>query len=336
MCDDEKHWGPFTWGSWHRCFSIEWSSGGGEEQDPRNYLRITGFGKAFRVWLPRILRPWREDRQSSINPADTFTTYWPREYGFSLTRSGGVASSSYDFLIFSLGAQTHDSSTTKNWSCFLPWTNWDMVRHSLYAPDGSHFYTEPRFKRGNRPKGFDYYVWKVRETAPASYFAFEDYDGKHLIATCHIEEREWRIGYGFWKILRLFNKPLVHRDLNLEFDHEMGPEKGSWKGGTTGHSCEMRPEDFPINAFKRYCEEEHSARGNRKYRIKFIGPCGPPEPRDIRVARNRGWKQTSNPAVWYNNSVEIPGRFTTEQMLAHIKDEQDANNAQMAGMIKSS
>lgn len=335
MCDNEKKWGPFTWGKWFRCISIEWSSGGGEEEDPRNFIRFTAFGWALRIWLPCILRPWKEVRQSYADPDTIFTIPWPREYGFSLTQSGAVGDRGYDFLMLSLGAQTHDSKTTKKWSYFLPWTQWDMMRHSLYAPDGSHLYTEPRFKRGQHPKGFDHHIWHKRETAPASYFSFEDSDGTKLIATCHIEEREWRIGYGFWKILRLFNKPLIHRDLNLDFDHEVGPEKGSWKGGMTGTSCKMLPGDTPEDAFKRFCEKEKNARHGRTYFIKYIGPCGPPEPRDIRVARNRGWKQ-SKPDLWFHTSVKIPGRFTTEEMLEHIKKENNANNAQVDAMIKPS
>lgn len=41
--------------------------------------------------------------------------------------------------------------------------------------------------------------------------------------------------------------------LAMEFDREVGDRKGSWKGGTTGHSIEMLPTDSPEWAFRRYC-----------------------------------------------------------------------------------
>lgn len=331
MTESDRTLGPFTWGPWHKCFSIEWSSGGGEEQDPRNFLRVTAFGWALRMWLPRILRPWVEVRPSYADPTHVFTIPWPREYGIFLSNGGCER---FDFLRIYYGAQTHDSRTTKCWSKFLPWMQWDHVRHSLYAPDGEHLYTEPSRKEARKLKGFDHNIWNIRETAPAAYFAFEDYDGKKLIATCHIEEREWHRGTGWFRWLKYFFQPKISRSLNLEFDHEMGPEKGSWKGGTTGHSCEMRPGEYPINAFKRYCDMEHRARGNRTYKIRFIGPCGPPEPRDIRVARNRGWQDRPD-GRWYNVSINITGNFSTEEMLTYIRKENNANNAEIAGKLKS-
>lgn len=50
-----------------------------------------------------------------------------------------------------------------------------------------------------------------------------------------------------------------------------GPEKGSWKGGTIGHSIEMLPDELHEAAFRRYCDQDHRAKG-RSYRIRFIGP----------------------------------------------------------------
>jgi hypothetical protein len=64
--------------------------------------------------------------------------YWdehPREYGFRLSDG---------HLNIALGAQTMDSSTTQDWGCFLPWTQWRHVRHSLYGLEGEHFWTEPK------------------------------------------------------------------------------------------------------------------------------------------------------------------------------------------------
>lgn len=152
MTENDKTWGPFTWGPWHKTISMMWSSGGGEEEDPRNRLRICAFGWAVRIWLPRILRPWKEKHVATGWTAadiarmgrDWYYNIWPREYGVALSDMGN----GYDFLQVHFGAQTHDSRTTMDWCKHLPWMQWDCVRHSMYCPDGSHYFTEPRDKNG--------------------------------------------------------------------------------------------------------------------------------------------------------------------------------------------
>lgn len=57
--------------------------------------------------------------------------------------------------------------------------------------------------------------------------------------------------------------------LDLRFSEEVGPQKGSWKGGTIGTGCDMLPGETPEQAFRRYCEKLHSSKGN-KYMIKFV------------------------------------------------------------------
>ena len=110
---------------------------------------------------------------------------------------------------------------------------------------------------------------KAEESCPTVEFLFADYDGKEIIVKTKIEEREWAFGEGWFKWLSFFRKNLIRRSLDLDFSSEVGPEKGSWKGGTIGHSIEMLPNELHEEAFKRYCELEHNAKG-QKYKIKFI------------------------------------------------------------------
>ncbi len=97
-----------------------------------------------------------------------------------------------------------------------------------------------------------------------------------IVATCVIEEREWHRGAGWFKWLKWFYPRKIRRSLDLKFSAEVGPEKGSWKGGTIDHGIEMQKGETPRQAFERYCSKEHDARHGRKYRIRFIGPCAPP------------------------------------------------------------
>lgn len=192
-----------------------------------------------------------------------------REFGFSLSNMGN----GYDFLQIKYGRQTHDSSTDKTWSAHLPWKQWDCVRHSLYAPDGAHFYTEPHWKERRRTNAKPCY--EMKDQCPAAYFGFEDYDGEMIVATCHIEEMEWYRGTGRFRWLKWFYPARIRRSLDLQFSAEVGPEKGSWKGGTTGHGIEMLIGESARHAFERYCSKEHDARHGRKFKIRFVGPCDP-------------------------------------------------------------
>jgi len=92
--------------------------------------------------------------------------------------------------------------------------------------------------------------------------AFRDFDGEELTATTHISEHEWHFGEGQFKWLSLFRRPKISRSLDISFSGETGRRKGSWKGGTTGHSIEMLPGELHYAAFQRYCAE---------HQMTFIG-----------------------------------------------------------------
>lgn len=270
LTNNDRNLGPFTLGRWKHRFSLEWSSGGGNDDDDyRNQLLIVGFGWALRVALPNILRPYREKHIAESWDEETIARMgrnwyyknYSREFGISLCDMGN----GYDFIQLHYGAQTHDSDTTKIWCKHLPWKQWKCVRNSVYRPDGSHYSTKPS-KRGA------FVEWmKERDACPTSKFSFEDYDGEIIVATCTIEEREWHRGEGWFEWLKWFWPAKIRRSLDLKFSAEVGPEKGSWKGGTIGHGIEMLPNETAEQAFMRYCAKEHSARGNRNFRVRYIG-----------------------------------------------------------------
>lgn len=284
LTDSDKNWGPFTLGRWKNSIMVEFSTGDEEDDGPyRNQFLFVAFGWALRVALPNLIPCAREKVFPDWDAATVkrlgrnyYFNTWSRLFGFSLSHSGCVGGNGYDFLHVKYGRSTHDSSTDKSWCKSLPWKHWNHVRHSLYAPDGTHFYTEPKRVRGIST--FEKSYQKDQE-CPSCHFGFEDYDGEMIVATCRIEEREWHKGEGWFKWLKWFSRPMIHRSLNLHFSAEVGPQKGSWKGGTIGHSCEMKSGDTPESAFRRYCDETHERKG-RKYKIRFIGPCGPPPPKE--------------------------------------------------------
>ena len=249
--DNDKHLGPFTYAkeSYGWALGIVLDSGHGDY--PGCNLRIRAFGHVLIVELPDIIKPWRRwvNFQFQSATVDGPTGYWDehaREYGFNLNSDG--------FFQLFLGPQTHDSITTKDWTCFLPFTQWRHVRYSLYGIGGEHFWTQ----HDNSPKLGMTNIreqMKAEEECPSVAFEFDDYDGERIEVRTFITEREWHFGTGWFKWLSLFRRPKISRCLSLQFSKETGKEKGSWKGGTVGHAIEMLSNEMHKSAFQRYCTQ---------------------------------------------------------------------------------
>lgn len=264
LTDNDRKFGPITYGptgGW-RPVRFVWSSGGGGDDDraPRNDITVYAGGWCARVYLPNILQPWRQWVPTghyawAKSPDAGYWDVHSREYGFCLNDG---------FLTLFLGAQTHDSTTTQSKSWFLPWTQWDHVRHSIYQPDGSHFADIPG--RGDWVNVLN----DVLEKVGKAEFILDDYDGERIKATCYIEEREWHFGTGYFSWLKWFRKAMIKRSLSISFDKETGKEKGSWKGGTVGCSAEMQKGDTPEQSIRRYCDAEHRSKSG-KYKMTFVG-----------------------------------------------------------------
>lgn len=276
LTDNDRHFGPVTYGpSDFKATRVVFSTGGGgdDDEDAFNNLTTYAFGWVARLKLPKLMQPYRIKHIADSWDAATvarmgrnwyFETF-PREYGFSVSDG---------FLQVFLGPQTHDSSTTKSWSKFLPWTQWRHIRTSVFDTDGKHFWTE-----WSRPRGFalrdDWAASRAAKKAcPVARFEIVDSDGQRIVATTHIEEREWRFGEGWFKWLSLFRSPKVRRSLDIEFASAVGPDKGSWKGGLIGTGIDMLPGELPEAAFRRYCGQEHRAKYG-KYLITFVGHAAP-------------------------------------------------------------
>jgi hypothetical protein len=265
--DNDHVWGPFLWAysKTYRPISIvleslddeEWSEGHAVSK-----LRLCAFGCALQIVLPPILKPklikvmartWDAETVKRLG-RDWYMQAEQRVFGFSYLPGEG-------FLQVFRGARTMDSLTDRTWSKHLPWTQWRHVRHSLYTLEEGHFWTDPDSLLGLG------YRWdalqRAREAVPkVRYLVRDGYDGEMIVAECFIEEREWRFGTGWFKWLSWFRRPMIKRSLDISYSKEVGPRKGSWKGGMTGHSCEMLQGDTPMQAFLRYCPLEN---------LQFIG-----------------------------------------------------------------
>lgn len=266
LTDNDTNWGPLTIGerstTW-RPLGMDLRSG--DDEHPGCALNLHALGWTVRVKLPAVLKPWREWHAVKGDSywekrGGGYWNIWPREFGFSF--SSGTLHLHY-------GPQTHDSVTTKSKCIFLSWRQWRFVRRSLYDRTGAHFWTEPT---GRQVPGRG--AWeeqeRMRDAVPKVVFAVEDYDGERVAATTHIEEMEWRFGEGWFKWLSLFRAPRIKRSLDIRFDKEVGPEKGSWKGGLVGTSVELQPGELHASAFRRWCAKGDTGRGGR-HPLRLVG-----------------------------------------------------------------
>jgi hypothetical protein len=247
-------------------FGIVLDSGEGEH--PGCHLRLRGFGHTVLIELPAVIKPWRQwVSTEQYEWSKGSRGYWDehgREFGFQLSDDG--------FLQVFLGPQTHDSTTTKSWSCFLPWTQWRHVRFSLYGLAGEHVWSQLDADR-KRGSGFDEQR-DAEQACPKVRFTVRDVDDEVITATTHISEREWHFGTKWCKWLSIFRRPMIRRSLAIEFSEEVGPDKGSWKGGLVGTSIEMLPGELHESAFRRYCDQEHRSK-YRSYRVTFLPAKAP-------------------------------------------------------------
>lgn len=263
--DDNKHLGPFTWcgGDYWR-LGVMLDSGAGEDGNDGCHIRFY-FGTFTFIcelpnWLPdfrikHIAVSWDEATIARLG-RNYYYEVFPREYGFSFSKEGTLHTH--------YGPQTHDSSTTKSRCYFLPWANWRFIGRKWYGLNGELLRT------GGHNFEDDY---AFEQAMPKVSFEFDDFDGKRIQAATRIEEREWRFGTGWFKWLSVFRKHKVRRSLDIQFSEEVGPEKGSWKGGTVGHSIDMLPGELHEQAFRRYCEKEHRSK-YRNFKITYVGMAG--------------------------------------------------------------
>lgn len=247
--DNDRYWGPFTVSKnspEHRPMGIILVSGNYDEN--RCELMTHWYWVTIIIALPQIIKPYvtyiKAHDNISYRKVRLIPDYHNKRYGFNLL--GNFLQVHYGY------------GDKRQWSCFLPWSEWRHIRHTIYDTNGNVFWEE-----GSEAKVMNVKDWiEAKDTCPSIRFTFEDYDGEIITARTYIEEREWKAGTGWFKWLSWFKKNKIHRSLDIEFSSEVGSRKGSWKGGTIGHSIEMEPGEWHESAFKRYCET---------YNLKFIG-----------------------------------------------------------------
>lgn len=251
--DNDRYFGPFTLAKdkSYRPWGVMLQSADDDGSLPSIRLHLGAVTLISRLpgWLIRPRRVkvkaqyWSEHDIARMG-RDWYWQVDEREFGFTFLGDG---------LHYRYGAQTNEWPGCKSGVIFYPWHEWRTVRETLFDAEGKVFADLPLLARGADN-------WEERhrlqDSCPTVRFSFLDYDGEQIDAITRIEEREQNWGVDRWKWLSVFRRSRVWRTLDIQFTSEVGKRKGSWKGGTVGHSIEMLPGEDHDAAFRRYCEEQ--------------------------------------------------------------------------------
>ena len=144
-------------------------------------------------------------------------------------------------------ARNHSKSTFFDW----PW-NWTFEAQYYYSPDLT--------LRMNAREGKVHLEcpdkWKLRQQYHYSWPTKQYQEGEIVRvtesqttnATMYVSERVWKR-----KCLPFIR--MKRRVIEVTFDHELGPGRGSWKGGVIGTSHEMLPNETPSQTLVRMMKE---------------------------------------------------------------------------------
>lgn len=217
--------------------------GNGYDDETQCWLEIAAFSYSLWFKIPKLFKP----RLKLITTAHgSYQQAIRKQYGFSVDRDA-----LHVYYGIQPGSWSRDDAENSDHSAcyFIPWNETDRVRYDFLNLDGSLFR-----RVHDNPNGscrFDD-IHCARADVPKVKFKFNDYDGEEIIATCYLNEMEWRYGTGFFRWVGWLRKSIIRRWLDLEFSSDIGHNKSSWKGGTVGHSVELLAGETPLQAFIRY------------------------------------------------------------------------------------
>ena len=130
----------------------------------------------------------------------------------------------------------------------MPWSL-EWHRTSVLKRDGE--WEHETSKTGSK----DFYKddWKdiIKYETYRYFYTLESGNIQVVNATIHTVEREWRPKWFKWT--SLFSKK--SRNIEINFDGEVGERAGSYKGGTMGCSYNLLPNETPKQCLLRMMKE---------------------------------------------------------------------------------
>lgn len=183
-------------------------------------------------WQPKV------DWDVSFGAERTITFYYfERAFWFALWQDQGGSSSKQPWYM-------------KMRVFNLPWDK-DWVRTSKMRVDGTWFDKTYKNRMSWKEKNA---IEKQQNLWTGKYpykYVLKSGKEQNVEATISVEEREWRWRWFKW----LPFTRSIQRTIHVEFSNEVGEETGSWKGGTTGCSYLMLPNETPAQCLRRMEKE---------------------------------------------------------------------------------
>lgn len=152
---------------------------------------------------------------------------------------------------FYIGGENGVSEGKKWKTIHMPWQlTW--VRTSTKLQDGTWFHETLKNRKkwnANDPDGNQYgtYEWLKKNKWQETYLYQDISDGTTVQATVGLRIQEWRPRGMKWT--KLFAK--IRKSIDIDFDQEVGKEKGSWKGGVLGCSYDLIEDETPLECLRR-------------------------------------------------------------------------------------
>ena len=217
------------WHDWK--FELTYEECGYEEGNGELHISLFGWHSVFKM-------PWKSKR-------------FP--YGDCDAPQWGIAIHDNTFWIYR-GGDGNLGGGSKWWTWNLPFFTWEHIRRDVQCDLGDGKLTMVPECKLERHIDDKYIPLKENEFVYKHHYDYVDsYDGEVIPCTYWVEEREWRRKWFKWCNLKWFKS--INRYIEIEFDGEVGKEKGSWKGGCIGCSYNILPGETPEECIKRMEKE---------------------------------------------------------------------------------
>lgn len=219
-----------------------------EHEEPTNSLNIALFARSWWFKIPEIIKPKKVVNTYTTDEGTTssYNSYVQCQYGFSICDDAvhfyyGIRPGTYN------PKKPKESDHSKVW--FIPWLSTRRTRYDFL--DFNHNFVCSAPDKPNGAIDFDS-ICRAESIVPKKYFKLVDFDDQEIIASVYIEEMRWEYGTGLFKWVKWFKKPIIRRRLNIDLNKEIGPKKGSWKGGLTGTSVDIESGESALSAIQRW------------------------------------------------------------------------------------
>lgn len=131
-----------------------------------------------------------------------------------------------------------------------------LTEWTVFAPQGT-VYDQHLSKEDCRGSAF-FVMCDASRNVPKRKFTVIDYDGQEIIGSYHVVRRAYSHGDGWFRWLSWFRKPLTETTVSIEFNDEVGNDKGSYKGGLMGLEIPIIDGETAEQAIVRWIQEERS------------------------------------------------------------------------------